>query len=62
MSTAEANSLPDFRSSPKAIPNGLLGMLIFILTEIMVFAALISAYLVHRSSACRANSEQVDSS
>lgn len=51
MSTAEANPLPNLRSSAQAIPNGLLGMLIFIVTEIMVFAALISAYLVVRSSA-----------
>ena len=51
MGTAEAKTLPGSRSSDKSLPNGLLGMLIFILTEIMVFAALISAYLVARSNA-----------
>jgi heme/copper-type cytochrome/quinol oxidase subunit 3 len=51
MSTAEANSIPNPRSSHKALPNGLLGMLFFVITEIMVFAAFVSAYLVVRSIA-----------
>tara|TARA_Y100000588_G_C13760194_1_gene713669 strand:- start:71 stop:664 length:594 start_codon:yes stop_codon:yes gene_type:complete len=51
MTTAEANSIPAPRSSDKALPNGLLGMLFFVLTEVMVFAAFISAYLVVRSGA-----------
>lgn len=51
MSTAQANSIPSPRSTGNALPNGLLGMLLFVLTEIMVFAAFISAYLVVSSGA-----------
>ena len=51
MSTAQANSIPSPRSTGKSLPNGLLGMLFFVITEIMFFAAFISAYLVVSSSA-----------
>ncbi|MFP6900257.1 MAG: heme-copper oxidase subunit III [Opitutales bacterium] len=50
MSTAEAKSIPAPHSTGK-LPNGLLGMLLFVITEIMTFAAFISAYLVVRSIA-----------
>jgi cytochrome c oxidase subunit 3 len=33
------------------IPNGVLGMLIFVLTEVMLFAGLISAFLIVKASA-----------
>jgi cytochrome c oxidase subunit III len=51
MQTTDANHLPDSRSSGKSLPNGVLGMLLFVITEIMIFSAFISAYLVVGSSA-----------
>jgi heme/copper-type cytochrome/quinol oxidase subunit 3 len=36
---------------PKAISNGVLGMLLFVLTEIMLFAGMISAFSIVRASA-----------
>lgn len=35
----------------RVLPNGVLGMLIFLLTEVMLFAGLISAFLIIRSQA-----------
>jgi cytochrome c oxidase subunit 3 len=35
----------------RVLPNGVLGMLIFLLTEIMLFAGLISAFMIIRSQA-----------
>ena len=35
----------------RVLPNGVLGMLIFLLTELMLFAGLISAFLIIRSQA-----------
>jgi len=41
---------PESKSKP-AIPNGLLGMIVFILTEIMFFAGLVSAHMIVKSNA-----------
>jgi len=35
----------------RVLPNGVLGMLVFLLTEVMLFAGLISAFLIIRSQA-----------
>ena len=35
----------------RVVPNGVLGMLIFLLTEVMLFAGLISAFLIIRAQA-----------
>jgi len=39
------------RGEPRVISNGVLGMLLFILTEIMLFAGMISAFSIVRASA-----------
>ncbi len=51
--TAESHVLRSAgRPRPKpVIPNGVLGMLVFVLTEIMFFAGLISAYLIAKGAA-----------
>lgn len=36
---------------PGTIPNGLFGMLVFVMTEIMLFAGLISAFVIGRAAA-----------
>ena len=36
---------------PKAVSNGVLGMLLFVLTEIMLFAGMVSAFSIVRASA-----------
>jgi len=38
-------------SSPKLLPDGMLGMLVFIFTEIMLFAGLVSAHTIVKSGA-----------
>lgn len=57
MSEAATNPLPTspLRPAPKVakklLPNGLMGMFIFITTEVMFFAALISAHMIVKSGA-----------
>jgi len=46
--SADVSPVPSRRKPP--IANGVLGIIIFIVTEVMFFAALISAYLVLRSN------------
>jgi heme/copper-type cytochrome/quinol oxidase subunit 3 len=38
-------------SRPKLVSNGIIGMVLFVITEIMFFSGLISAYLVNRAGA-----------
>jgi heme/copper-type cytochrome/quinol oxidase subunit 3 len=47
---SEPAPTPPVRKKP-AIPNGVLGMVIFILTEIMFFAGLISAFMIVKAGA-----------
>ena len=41
----------DRKAKTPVVPHGVLGMLLFVLTEIMVFAGLISAFTIAKASA-----------
>lgn len=49
MDRSEANLKPYQPEARKAIPNSVMGMVIFVTTEAMFFSALISAYLITKS-------------
>mgnify|MGYP001824254087 CR=1 FL=1 len=50
-STATLHVVTDDPRPPPALPSAVLGMLVFILTEIMMFAGMVSAFMITKSSA-----------
>lgn len=49
--TLPGNSRPEPRRSPRLVSSGVLGMLLFVFTEAMMFAGLISAHAIVKSRA-----------